>query len=288
MLSSRVKKKHIYRNFFRSINRKQTMLYLINILTLLLFSLLPHTASCGVNQNHLLLLEEANSLVRQANESRESKQSHEKFEKALLRFEKISTEISNGKLLYNIGNTYYRLGDIGRAIAFYRRAEQLIPSDINLKQNLRLALKKRQDTIYPPEDKKLLETLFFLHYDLSPSVKQNFFLASYVSFWLCAGLMFFSAVAVPRWVTGFFLFLALLLTTSLAIDQHQQKTLSGVIVAKEIMARQGDGINYKPSFTEALHAGTEFTVIGQRPDWLHVELQDGKRCWLPAQSSLII
>ena len=43
--------------------------------------------------------------------------------KAALRFERIAQEgnIQNGKLYYNMGNTYFRMGDIGRAIRDMRR-----------------------------------------------------------------------------------------------------------------------------------------------------------------------
>jgi len=61
-----------------------------------------------------------------------------------------------------------------------------------------------------------------------------------------------------------------------------------VIIAKSIIARQGDGENYPQSFTEPLHAGVEFDVIEQRPNWLHIELPDGQDTWIPAHSSDLI
>jgi len=45
-------------------------------------------------------------------------------------------------LLYNIGNVYFALGDFGKAIAYYRRAEQYLPRDGRVIANLTVALEK--------------------------------------------------------------------------------------------------------------------------------------------------
>ena len=55
-----------------------------------------------------------------------------------------------------------------------------------------------------------------------------------------------------------------------------------------VVARKGDGEGYQPSFTGPLHAGTEFALIEERGEWRHVELHDGRRCWLPEKSSELV
>lgn len=251
-------------------------------------SLLPQISYGMAAENDTQLLQEANSFFHQANEKQDPEESKKLYEKALLRYQKLSRDGSNGKLFYNIGNTYFKLGDIGRAIVSYRRAEQLIPADENLQQNLNYVLSKRQDAIQKEQKEKLLQTLFFLHYDLSHETREILFSTVFITFWAAAGLMYFSPIPVPRWLSGSLLALTLLFATSLLVDQFQKEKPSGVIVSQEIMARQGDGNNYKPSFTAPLHAGTEFTLIENRTSWLQVELQDGRRCWLPAKSCELI
>jgi len=59
---------------------------------------------------------------------------------------------------------------------------------------------------------------------------------------------------------------------------------AGVVLADEAIARKGDAETFQASFKEPLHAGTEFDVVEDRGDWLHVELADGRRCWLPRTS----
>lgn len=248
--------------------------------------LLPATISAGQDQEELFL--EANTFFHQAGEAGDPDTGRRLYEKALLRYEKLAHTITNGKLYYNIGNTYFMLNDIGRAVINYRRAERLIPGDENLEKNLAYVLEKRQDIIPVRQEDKLLQTLFFWHYDLSTRTKAILFSVTYGLFWLAAGLMFLSRLAVPRWLTGSLFGLVLVLTTSLLTDRFDNREKTGAIVAPEVIARQGDGRNYQPSFTAPLHAGTEFTLIARRADWLQVELDDGRRCWLPEQSCELV
>ena len=259
-----------------------------NIFFLIIFFLTPTLHGAHANQDNALLLEQAHTFFHQANESRDDDEKKKLYAKALLRYETVSKEIVNGKLYYNIGNTYFMQGDIGRAIANYRRAEQLIPDNNQLQQNLWLAQKKRQDIIPVKQEEKLLHTLFFWHYDLSDKVQTVIFACAYVTFWLCAGLMLLTPLPIPRWLPASLLVVTMMFSTSLLAKRFGRQETSGVIVAQKIIARQGDGLNYQPSFTAPLHAGTEFSLVEQRGKWLHVELRDGRQCWLPTESSELI
>ncbi len=255
---------------------------------LCVFFLTPLTHLALANQDNGLLLQQANTFFHQANESRNDDEKKKLYEKALLRYETVSKDIVNGKLYYNIGNTYFMQGDIGRAIANYRRAEQLIPDNEQLQQNLGLALKKRQDIIPVKQEEKLLRTLFFWHYDLSEKVRTVIFACAYLAFWIGSSLMLLTPLTIPRRLPVTLLVLTMMFSTSLLAKRFGTQETSGVIVAQKIIARQGDGLNYQPSFTAPLHAGTEFNVLDQRGKWLHVELQDGRQCWLPSGSSEMI
>jgi hypothetical protein len=68
----------------------------------------------------------------------------------------------------------------------------------------------------------------------------------------------------------------------------QADKICGVITAKEVVARQGDGQNYPPSFKEPLHEGTEFDLIERRPKWFHIKLSDDSDGWIPEDSAELI
>jgi hypothetical protein len=51
----------------------------------------------------------------------------------------IAQGVNDSVVFYNLGNAYYRLGDLGRAVTNYSRAAQLNPRDPDIKANLDLA-----------------------------------------------------------------------------------------------------------------------------------------------------
>ena len=70
--------------------------------------------------------------------------------------------------------------------------------------------------------------------------------------------------------------------------EKEAKSTCGVITAKQIVARQGDGEKYPPSFKAALHEGTEFNLIESRPGWVHIRLFDDSDGWIPDDSAELI
>ena len=210
------------------------------------------------------------------------------FTEAILHFERIINEdgIKNSKLYYNLANAYLLKGDLGRAIVNYRRSEKLDISNLDVKKNLAFARSRRVDAVELAEQKRVLKTLFFWHYDLS--LRRRFATAcvSFGSLMAVFTLMlwfgrktWFNVCAVI--LAAFLLCFALSVGVEHFIGSRQ---VCGVIVASEVVARQGDGTNYPASFKEPLHSGTEFEVIRQQSGWVNIELSDSSKGWVPETS----
>lgn len=241
------------------------------------------------------LYRDGESSFRQANDLLKDDPAKAKdlFEKAALCFETIHREggIENGRLFYNIGNVYFRLGEIGRAILNYRRAERYIPNDINLQQNLSAARARCPDKIESKPETQLLRTLFFWHYDLSGPTRSWLFASCFSLLWLFAGLYVYLSRRKPllRQLAGGFAVLSLLLAISMGVEAYDQSTIrSGVVLEKEVIGRKGDSSTFEPTFKEPLHAGVEFNLLEERKGWLHIELTDGRRCWIPESAAELI
>ena len=72
------------------------------------------------------------------------------FDGALERYAQILDDgLESGELYYNIGNTYFKLGELGPAILYYERARRLMPGDGDLLANLELARSLTADEIAP-------------------------------------------------------------------------------------------------------------------------------------------
>ena len=230
---------------------------------------------------------QAKDLFRQANEraTLDPLAARDLYRKAAMRLERIEREggIRNGRLYYNIGNAYFRMDDVGRAILNYRRAEVFTPNDPNLHQNLAYARARSVDRIEPRQRTRVLRTLFFWHYDLSMRARAWGFGAAFVLFWCVLALRLFTRRSAVAWCLGLALVVWGCCLASLLADTVARRTVRpGVVTAAEATARKGDSATYESSFKEPLHAGTEFVLVEDRGDWVHIELADGRRCWVSA------
>ncbi len=259
----------------------------------ILFLLFAASASALSGADMQGIFTEGNQKFQEANErvatNRES--ANELYRMAIVRWERIVREggIENGKLYYNIGNAYFRLEELGPAILNYSRAGKYIPNDRNLAQNLEYARSRRLDRFDSTQSRRVLQTLFFWHYDIPSRARSAFFLVSFLVLWGAATARLF----LRRWgLTRTLLIsggVAVVLLASLLIEAGAgSKRRPGVVVAPEVIARKGDSTSYAPSFTEPLHAGTEFDLLEERSDWSHVKLPDARQCWLPAHTTQLV
>lgn len=256
--------------------------------------LVPTWAVASLDRNEAWsVYREGEASFRQATELMKSDpgKARELFQKAALAFERLNREgsIENGKLYYNIGNIHFRLGDLGRAILNYRKAERLTPHDANLQQNLDYARSRCVDKIEARPQARVFHTLFFWHYDFSLVTRAFLFLVFLNLTWCLGGVALFR----PRpWLRRSILGCCLAgsaLAVSIGIEAWQEAAARpGVVLAPEIVARKGDSTTFDPTFKEPLHAGTEFTVVEERKGWYHIELPDGRRCWIPESSAGLV
>jgi tetratricopeptide (TPR) repeat protein len=236
---------------------------------------------------------EANDAFSRANKmSDDSDQAQSLYQRAIIGYEKIveAGRIHNAMLYCNLANSYLLTDDLGRAILNYRRAQHLDSSNPDIHKNLNFARSKRTDQFTVTTQKKILERLFFWHYDFS--MQTRFVMGGIGLSVLCIWLIL--RIWIIKWhavipVCSVMLLLLIGMIASVAVQQHRLSThRSGVIVADSVVARQGDSDNYPESFSESLHAGIEFDVIEQRPNWLHVKLSSDQDTWIPAYSAELI
>ncbi|MBU8922330.1 MAG: tetratricopeptide repeat protein [Bacteroidales bacterium] len=207
------------------------------------------------------------------------------YRRAILNFEHIAEEggVQNGKLYYNIGNAWFRMDDLGRAILNYKRAALFSPNDQNLAQNLEYARTRRVSRVEVPEREIIFKTLFFIHYDIPSRVRLAVFIAAFALVWMSAGAWLFMRRGYLKIMITVFSIVSVIFMVSLSVEMASRSSRpEGVVVAGEVIARKGDAETYQPSFTEPLSPGTEFRLLERRTQWWHIELEDGARCWIPA------
>lgn len=273
----------------------------IKIAILIICSFLSSAVFAEDKDQTYAIFSQANEAFRSANAVTNSPQQAEKlYGKAILYYEQIINEykIKNAKLYYNLANAYLMQNNLngssknhlGKAVLNYRKAKKLDNSDMNIKKNLAFARTLRIDKIELKTEKKVLQTLFFWHYDFSVSTR---FIVTSLSFAiLCISLTVMVWVGKNTSSLSVSIIAAMLfvcfLTSVVLETSTSQSEVCGIIVAKEIIARQGDSENYPQSFKDPLHQGTEFNMLEHRGSWLHIKLSDNSDGWIPDSAAEMI
>lgn len=211
------------------------------------------------------------------------------FDKAAALYESVLEKTGeSGAVLYNLGNTHMKAGRLGHAIAAYRRSRRYRPRDPLLEANLKVALAARGAAFV--DTRSLLDHVFFWQRWLSYPEKAALvvaagtltFILGLLSALLVRRLALFRGAALAG------LGLTLLVGVSLALDWHAYEVeRHGVVAAAEVTARKGNAESYAPAFTEPLTQGTEFTVLEERRDWIHLELPGHLTGWIPRDKAVL-
>lgn len=192
--------------------------------------------------------------------------------------------VVDGVLYYNLGNAYFKAGDLGRAILNYRRATRLLPRDADIATNLHLA---RAQTLDRLEDGKP-GAAALLRRSLADWVTLNEAAMAALILWAMLCILGAAAIRWPRvrrrLPYGMAVVAALFAVALLSAGIHvwdRQANPPAVVIAGETEARSGPGADYLLEFT--LHAGAEITVLEMRGDWARIGLPGNLQGWVPAE-----
>jgi len=204
--------------------------------------------------------------------------------------EAIRNGADNGHVQYNLGNAYYRLGDIGYAIVSYRRALFEFPRDPDIIANIQLVRKDAVDKIDDSQGAVKFRGLLFLNANLSSYEMGVTFFCLYFIFWtsLVAFLLKRNSATKTIAITslllamfwGFFTFGVLPGRDGqpeLALTSSARELSPAVVVVEKANIYSGNAETFQVVFV--LHDGAEIQTGEQRQDWIEVVLPQGRRGW---------
>jgi tetratricopeptide (TPR) repeat protein len=201
-----------------------------------------------------------------------------RFEDAVKGYEGlIATGHGNGHIYYNLGNAYFRLEQIGKAVLNYERARIRIPRDADLNFNLDYARDQVQDVV--PEDKGFLSAAFFWAHSLTMDELFLGFAGLNILFWAVLIVRLFTKSDWTYYTITVVLILWLIGGSAFGWKYYRLETDDrAVIVTKEadILAGpdKGDTVLFK------LHEGTIVSYERSEDGWSLVSLPDEKRGWV--------
>jgi hypothetical protein len=207
-----------------------------------------------------------------------------KFAEAAAGYEKIlQTGQGSPALYFNYGNAEFKSGNLGRAIAAYRRAARLAPRDAEVRANLDFA----RDQVSGPTRRESRWANW-----LGTLTLNEWTALTAVAFWLTFALLAAGQIKPAlkpalRNLTLGAVAATLLAGAGLGADAalHFSRQ-TAVVVAPDVNARSGPFDEAQSAFTA--HNGAELAVLDRRNDWLQVTDGSGRIGWLPRQQMEIL
>ena len=206
-----------------------------------------------------------------------------KFSEAVAAYENI---LYSGQksvaLYYNLGNAYFKSGQIGKAIAVYREAEKLNPRDPDIRANLQFARNQIQGpTLTPSRAERLLGKLTLNEWTI----------LAVAALWFC-----FLLLALREWrptlKRQLRLYLAaaaiatIILFVCVAISwTDNRSTKTAIVVSRDVPVRKGPLEDAATAFT--VHDGAELRVVDQNNDWLKITSDPSRIGWLRRDQVLL-
>jgi len=210
------------------------------------------------------------------------------YDSAINVYQKIADQgLESAKLFYNMGNAYFKNGDVPSALLYYEKAKKLAPNDEDIEFNINIANSMIVDKI---------EHVPQLFYQRWWSYFYNMFNAndwaviaviSWFILVLFIGIFILSKSRGSRKV-AFYLGLLFLLISVAVFGLAAQKYVNtrehkeAIVFTPTITVKSSPTMNAVDLFV--IHEGTKVRVLDEVNDWVKIRIPNGSIGWLPAQS----
>jgi tetratricopeptide (TPR) repeat protein len=209
----------------------------------------------------------------------------EEYQQAASTFEQIvSSGEESAKLYFNLGNAYYKSGDVNNAILNYERAKLLAPHDEDIAFNLQIA---NQFVVTKIEE---LPQPFFLRWRTSVINKYPtdtwayFSIGAFILFLFLLAVFLFSRTVTVKRISFWIGMLAIVFsgfTFSMAAQQKGKinKRKHAIVFCPRVTVKSSPSETGTDLFL--IYEGLKLEVTDQLDKWTEIKLADGNKGWLP-------
>lgn len=209
----------------------------------------------------------------------------EEYQQAISIFEQIlSSGEESAKLYFNLGNAYYKAGNINSAILNYERAKLLAPQDEDIDFNLRIA---NQFVVTSIED---LPRPFYLRWkesviNMYPADSwATISVVAFILFLSILGLYIFGRSVKIRklsFLTGILAVIFSAVTFSFASEQKKEinKRNQAIVFCPRVTVKSSPSQSGTDLFL--IYEGLKVEITDSLSKWTEIKLADGNEGWLP-------
>lgn len=206
------------------------------------------------------------------------------YQEALAAYEQaIAGGYASGALLYNMGNAYYRLDELGQAIRYYEKARLLIPQNDELLHNLEIAKAKAVDQFSSLPTPAWMNWWYTM---LERSGGRWLFWIGFLLYLAAIAIIIYRFKFAPRdpWVRRaraiVVLLCLVLLAAAFTASMQSVETRQAVVLSERVDLRETPAAD---GFSEtAIHEGVVVDVLQESDTWIEIRLPNGGRGWVPA------
>ena len=215
------------------------------------------------------------------------------FASAVYLYENIlANQGESADIYYNLGNSYYKMVNIAKAIVNYEKALVLNPADGDIRFNLELAQSKTVDKVTPMSEIFLVTWMKNLTDLMSEKGWAKMGITTFILMLSMLALYFFSKKIALKKI-GFISAVCLLFICVLAnIFASSQKNKAeshgeGIIMAPSVTVKSTPNDGGTDLFI--LHEGHKVTIKDNTMrEWKEIQLEDGNVGWVPTSVIEII
>ncbi|HEB33394.1 MAG TPA: tetratricopeptide repeat protein [Spirochaetes bacterium] len=196
----------------------------------------------------------------------------------------IERGVKNPQLYYNLGNTYFKLGEPGYAILYYEKALALRSFDRETRENLEYAKRSLKERVLPLYNENFFKILREIYSYLN--LRNIAFIELFVFTVLIALSYLYLFSPYKRHILKkYFVLCAVVFiifsTASFFYQSNEKKHPKGIVVEKEIEVMTAPIAESGVLFV--LHEGTATKLLETREEWLLISLTDGREGWVYTQ-----
>ena len=212
----------------------------------------------------------------------------ENYEMAVTNYKEVlKTGVHSVDTYFNLGNSHYKLNQVGPAIYNYEKALILDPENEDVLNNLQFAKQMRIDAVEAMPENELESKLSSVSKSLS--IDEWAYLSIILIIITVLLFVFYHYCQTAGKKRLFFILMVLLgISTVMAIiiGFYAQDDLNNqqyaIVYTTEFTAREEPKTNSNASFV--IHEGTKVEVLEEFNDWVRISLENGSKAWVSKET----